>query len=182
MFFHLVFNYNSINQQINKQAGNHCDSIDTQEETAKHIQLCPTFTEPTQRATKSTAHYRGWCTCTRAHKACVCHILANRQILGKKRDLLFRHNGDLARTHKYTHTHTLLQCQFQVGQFILMTVTDWEFQRRGQVCAQPLSATSIKIWQSTGLSMEITRNESFIQDIHLFSLSRQKQVKTISQS
>lgn len=36
----------------------------------------------------------------------MCHILANRQILGKKRDLLFRHNGDLARTHKYTHTHT----------------------------------------------------------------------------
>lgn len=29
----------------------------------------------------------------------MCHILANRQILGKKRDLLFRHNGDLARTH-----------------------------------------------------------------------------------
>lgn len=36
----------------------------------------------------------------------MCHILANRQILGKKRDLLFRHNGDLARTHTNTHTHT----------------------------------------------------------------------------
>lgn len=37
----------------------------------------------------------------------VFHIVANRQNLGKKREILFRHNGDLAWTHTNTHTHTL---------------------------------------------------------------------------
>lgn len=38
--------------------------------------------------------------------------LANRQILGKRRVILFRHNGDLAHTDARTHTHACIKTQF----------------------------------------------------------------------
>lgn len=50
------------------------------------------------KTTEGSAH-----TCTERE---VVDILANRQIQGKKRFILFRHNGDLAAgTHTNTHTH-----------------------------------------------------------------------------